>query len=247
MRKLQENQKRQDDSKVKDQIKFDKGDLVILVNTGKRQGQVRNFEPKFISPYKILEQVTEVNFKFPINNRPWLFTPIDCEKADVNNQILMQALVNNRPISVPNVTNNNKNVMNVNNIVPPVIVEIDLNNILSETLADLINEMTEKNQVRTSNTRNIQQIDSINESRLNKNLIESQLEASSDESEKSEEELGANFVTAEEAKLEKDLPPPDKTVGLTRQLNFYGSSKKKLRKSVMIIRRNSQPFINDLR
>ncbi|CAF0882551.1 unnamed protein product [Brachionus calyciflorus] len=105
MRKSQENQKRQYDSKVRDQIKFNIGDLVVLVNTRQR----------------------------PVN----------------------------------------------------------------ETLADLIDELTEENQVKTSTTRNIYQIESIYESRLNKNLSESQLEASSEESEKSEDEQVANVVTAE--------------------------------------------------
>ncbi|CAF0947830.1 unnamed protein product [Brachionus calyciflorus] len=267
MRKSQENQKRQYDSKVRDQIKFDIADLVILVNSRTRPGQVRSFEPKFIGPYKILEQVTDVNFKIvDVNNqkstlvvhynrmrkynerkpeemsnntlvtlnKPLInVSPID-EEADINNQILMQALVNNRSISVPN--NNNENVINVNSIVQPVLVEIALNSksdelnldpnqplnlvsrksdILSETLADLIDELTEENQVKTSTTRNIYQIDSINESRLNKNLSESQLEASSGESGKSEDELVANVVTAEEAKNEMDLPIPDEDGWLT--------------------------------
>ncbi|CAF1151277.1 unnamed protein product, partial [Brachionus calyciflorus] len=82
-------------------------------------------------------------------------------------------------------------------------------------LADLIDELTEENQVKTSTTRNIQQIDSINESRLNKNLSESQLEASSDESEKSEEEPAANVIISEEEKHEMDLPNPDEDGWLT--------------------------------
>ncbi|CAF0798482.1 unnamed protein product [Brachionus calyciflorus] len=57
--------------------------------------------------------------------------------------------------------------------------------------------------------------DSINERRLNKNLSESQLEANSDESEKSEDELVANVVTAEEVKHEMDLPTPDEDGWLT--------------------------------
>ncbi|CAF1017288.1 unnamed protein product [Brachionus calyciflorus] len=214
MRKSQENQKRQYDSKVRDQIKFNIGDLVILVNSRQRPGQERSFEPKFIGPYKILEQVTDVNFKIvDVNNQKSTlvvhynrmrkynerkpeemsnnlvalnkpltkFSPID-EEADINNQIWIQALVNNRSISVPNI--NKENLMNVNS--KPLNVVSRNSDILSETLTDLIDEMTEENQAKTSTTRNIQQIDSINERRLNKNLSESQLEASSDESEKSE-------------------------------------------------------------
>ncbi|CAF0998040.1 unnamed protein product [Brachionus calyciflorus] len=58
-------------------------------------------------------------------NKPLINVSAIDEEADINNQNLMQALVNNRPISVPKVTNNIE--MNVNIILQPVIVEIDLN------------------------------------------------------------------------------------------------------------------------
>ncbi|CAF0906625.1 unnamed protein product [Brachionus calyciflorus] len=108
----------------------------------------------------------------------------------------MMNLKNNRLFPALNVTNNNKNFKNVNNVVQPVLVEVGLksksdesnlglnqplslvsrkSNILSETLADLNDEMTEENQAKTSTPRNIKQIDSINKRRLNNNLSESQL------------------------------------------------------------------------
>ncbi|CAF1083270.1 unnamed protein product [Brachionus calyciflorus] len=216
MRKSQENQKRQYDSKVRDKIKFDICDLVILVNTKQRPGQVRNFEPKFIGPYKILERVTEVNFKIQnlANQKSTVFvhykrmrkdnerkseemsnnlvalnkpiinvSPID-EEADINNKILMQALVNNRSISVPN--NNNENVMNVNSIVQPVIVEIDLNSKSDELNLD----PNQRLKVVSCKSR---------ESTGSK----------FGRSEKSEEELAANVVTSEATKHEMDLPSPD--------------------------------------
>ncbi|CAF0981010.1 unnamed protein product, partial [Brachionus calyciflorus] len=119
-------------------------------------------------------------------------------------------LVNNRSISMPNI--NNENLMNVNSTIQPVIVEIDVISKPDELNLDP-NQPLNLKKIRLKHQ--LQEIYSINESRLNKNLSESQLEASSDESEKSEDELVANVFTAEEAKHEMDLPTPDEDGWLT--------------------------------
>lgn len=61
--KSQVKQKKSYDRKVKDRVRFEVGGLVKLKNCCVRPGKSKAFEPKFLGPFKIIEQTGDLHFK----------------------------------------------------------------------------------------------------------------------------------------------------------------------------------------
>ncbi|RNA43504.1 Transposon Ty3-G Gag-Pol poly [Brachionus plicatilis] len=205
---------------------------VILVYTRTRPGQVRSFEPKFIGPFKIIEQVNETNFRIKSLigkkaesvvhfNRMHKYnsresnelsevnvTKQSCRSEasnldeEIDQRLLIRACARKRLVQEETTINGPRT--SLENI-PPARVEIELDN----WDKSLDNKLLEAQGVENKTNK-------IDESRLNSNINVSRIESSGDESgkedSKKEEEKVREEVVDQEGEVvvrEELIPLPD--------------------------------------